>query len=194
MDQTTTRKPEQIIRELLQAIGEDPDREGLKDTPKRVVKSWGEIFGGYNADIPKILEVSFGTEYSGMVLADTIKFHSTCEHHMLPFFGVAHVAYVPKDNRVIGYSKFGRLVKAYAQRLQIQERLTTQVAEAIMEHAKPHGSAVVMEAAHLCSRCRGLNSPDSVMQTTALRGCFETDSNTRAEFFNRIPRRKQADI
>lgn len=186
--------PEELIRAVIQAIGEDPDREGLRDTPKRVVKSWKEIFGGYKADIPAILQVSFNEAYSGMVLADTIQFHSTCEHHMLPFFGVAHVAYIPSDNRVVGYSKLARLVKAYAQRLQIQERMTMQISEAMETHLKPLGSAVVLEAAHHCSRCRGVNSPNSVMQTEVLKGKFADNASTRAEFFSRIPRRVAAHI
>ena len=170
------------VREILIAIGEDPDREGLRDTPARVARSWAELFAGYQQDPADVLVTTFGDVegYDDLILLKDIPFYSTCEHHMLPFIGVAHVAYLPKD-RVVGLSKLARLVDVYARRLQIQERMTQEIARAIMEHLQPLGCAVVIEATHGCMVCRGVRKEGAKMVTSALKGDFQNPA-TRAEF------------
>jgi GTP cyclohydrolase IA len=171
-----------LVRQVLMMIGEDPKRHGLLDTPKRVVKSWREIYGGYRLDPKKILTRRFekGT-YDQMILVRGIEFFSTCEHHMLPFFGRAHVAYIP-DKHVVGLSKVARLVDCFARRLQIQERLTREIAEAMHTNLDAKGVGVMVEAKHFCMVCRGVQKQNSEMVTSALLGTFR-DQTVREEFF-----------
>jgi GTP cyclohydrolase I len=176
----------QAIRQVLLPIGEDPDREGLRETPDRVVRSWKEIFAGYGENPALILSTTFEevNGYDEMILLRDIPFHSTCEHHMLPFHGHAHVAYLPND-RVVGLSKLARLVDCYARRLQIQERMTRDIATAIMTHLQPQGCGVVLEAVHGCMVCRGVKKEGARMITSTLEGEFKTPA-TRAEFMSLI--------
>lgn len=162
---------EQNITRQLEYIGEDPNREGLKETPNRITKAWNELFAGYQKS-PEDVLTTFDTDgYDQMVLSRNIEMYSMCEHHMLPFFGRAHVAYIP-DERVIGISKLARLVDIYARRLQIQERLGEQVTSALMEHLKPKGAACIIEAQHLCMMMRGVSKQNSIMVTSSLKGVF----------------------
>ncbi|MFS8581775.1 MAG: GTP cyclohydrolase I FolE [Limnochordales bacterium] len=174
---------EGAVRTILKAIGEDPDREGLVDTPARIARMYEEIFAGMHDDVAKHLEVRFEADHDEMVLVRDISFYSLCEHHMVPFFGKAHVAYIPKDGRVTGLSKLARVVQAFARRLQLQERMTSQIADTLMEHLKPMGVAVVVEAEHLCMSMRGVRQPGHLTVTSAVRGIFRTDERTRAEAF-----------
>lgn len=175
------------IRRILQHIGDDPEREGLRETPLRVMKSHQHLFSGYGkdpADVMKVFEDG-GEDYDQMVLLKDIEFFSTCEHHMQPFFGRAHIAYIP-DKKVLGISKLARLLEVFSRRLQIQERLTTQVADALMEHLEPKGAAVIIEAKHFCMVARGVEKQNSVMTTSALRGAFMTDATARSEFMSMV--------
>ncbi|MGD9933447.1 MAG: GTP cyclohydrolase I FolE [Dehalococcoidia bacterium] len=169
------------VVEIFEAIGEDPSREGLQDTPRRIAKMYSEIFEGLAIDASDYLKVGFEVAHDEMVILRNIPFYSMCEHHFLPFHGEAHVGYVP-DGRVVGISKLARTVEAFARRPQIQEVLTTQVAEAIMENLQPDGVAVVVEAEHLCMTMRGVQKPGSRMVTSAMRGMFRKSDVTRAEF------------
>lgn len=187
-EDTAERDIADSVTRILQFIGEDPRRDGLRDTPARVVKSWGEIFSGYGKSAADVLKRSFEETADQMVMLDNIEFYSTCEHHMQPFFGKAHVAYIPAHGRVVGISKLARTVEIFSRRLQIQERLTKQVADAIHHELAPHGVAVMMEAKHFCMVCRGVNKQNSVMRTCALLGAFKEQAATRAEFFNLIGR------
>lgn len=173
---------EAAIRQMLEAIGEDPGREGLRDTPARVARAWEELFAGYGQDPAAILSTTFEDVhgYSEMILLRDIPFHSMCEHHMMPFSGKAHVAYLPGE-RVVGLSKLARLVDCYARRLQIQERMTHDIAGAIMNHLQPLGCGVVVEASHGCMTCRGVKKEGATMVTSALGGDFHHPA-TRAEF------------
>ena len=171
---------ERAVVELLEALGEDPSREGLRDTPARVARMYEELFSGLRSDPAKHLQRVFQENYDEVVLLRDIDFYSLCEHHLLPFYGRAHVAYLPKG-RVVGLSKLARTVEAFARRPQVQERLTCQIADAIMEHLEPQGAAVVIEAQHLCMKMRGLQKPNGVMVTSALRGVFKTCPSARAE-------------
>lgn len=173
-----------IVR-ILQYIGEEPTRQGLVDTPKRVVKSYKELFGGYNQD-PKDLFTVFEQQYDQMVVLKDIELYSLCEHHMLPFYGKAHVAYIPNGGKVIGISKLARLVDLYARRLQIQERIGDQVTSALMEHLQPLGAACVIEASHMCMKMRGVQKQNSIMTTSSLTGVFKDDLAVRTEFLNFI--------
>jgi|SRR5579864_986641 len=174
------------IRNLLAELGEDPSREGLRDTPRRVEKTLRFLTGGYETDIDSLLNNAlFTVDYNEMVIVRNIDFYSLCEHHMLPFFGRCHVAYLP-NRRVIGLSKIPRVVDAFARRLQVQERLTSQVAETIRDKVQPHGVAVVMEATHLCMAMRGVAKQNSVTVTSAMLGVFHTDARTRHEFLELI--------
>jgi GTP cyclohydrolase IA len=176
------------IRGLLAALGEDPGREGLRDTPKRVEKAFRFLTSGYQADVDAVLNNAlFTVDYSEMVIVRDIDFYSLCEHHLLPFFGRCHVAYLP-NGKVIGLSKIPRLVEIFARRLQIQERLTSQIAETIREKIQPLGVAVVMEAAHLCMSMRGVEKQNSVAVTSAMLGGFRQDARTRMEFLELIRR------
>jgi len=177
---------EDLVRHMIKAIGDDPEREGVLETPKRVVKSWEELFGGYGQSPEKILSKTFkGGGYDQMVLLKDIEFYSTCEHHMLPFMGKCHIAYIPKD-RVVGLSKLARLTECFARRLQIQEKLTDQIADAMVKWLEPVGVAVVIEAKHFCMVARGVGKQNSIMQTTALRGVFRDEDSTRNEFMSSI--------
>jgi GTP cyclohydrolase I len=177
-----------LVRKMLAALGEDPDREGLVNTPKRVEKALTFLTSGYSADIDAVLNNAlFTVDYSEMVIVKDIDFYSLCEHHLLPFFGKCHVAYIP-DGKVIGLSKIPRIVDTYARRLQIQERLTQQVADLLMERLQPYGVGVVIEATHLCAAMRGVAKPGMVMTTSAVLGLFRRNDKTRAEFFSHIER------
>jgi len=177
---------EDIVRRQLEFIGEDPNREGLQDTPARVVRSWKELFGGYELNPAQILARDFESgNYDQMILCKNVDFFSTCEHHILPFSGIAHVAYVPQ-HRVVGLSKMARLVDCFARRLQIQERMTEQIADAMDENLKPRGIAVVIEAQHFCMACRGVKKQNARMVTSSLRGSFLNEPSARAEFFSLI--------
>lgn len=168
------------LKDMLAYIGEDPNREGLKETPDRIVRSWNEVFSGYSQD-PADLFTTFDTEgYDQMVLLRSVEFFSMCEHHVLPFSGFACVAYIP-DSRVIGISKLARLVDIYARRLQIQERMGEQITDALMKYLQPKGAACIIEAQHLCMRMRGCSKQQSVMVTSSLRGAFKKDLDTRTE-------------
>jgi GTP cyclohydrolase I len=173
------------VNDLLLAIGEDPSREGLLDTPRRIADMYAEIFGGLAVDPLEYLGVGFEVSHDEMVILRQIPFYSMCEHHFLPFHGEAHVGYIP-DGRVVGISKLARVVEAFARRPQLQERLTSQIAEAIMEGLNPDGVAVVIEAEHLCMTMRGVQKPGSRMVTSAMRGLFKQSSVTRGEFLSLV--------
>jgi GTP cyclohydrolase I len=175
-----------LIRKLLTDLGEDPDREGLRDTPTRVEKAYTFLTSGYRADIDQVVNNAlFTVDYSEMVIVKDIDFYSLCEHHLLPFFGKCHVAYIPSD-KVIGLSKVPRLVDVFARRLQVQERLTSQIADTIRDKIKPLGVAVVMEATHLCMSMRGVEKQNSFAVTSAMQGAFRDNSRTRMEFLELI--------
>ena len=175
-----------LIKKLLVEIGEDPKREGLLKTPERVEKAYQFLTSGYHADINKIVNNAFfEAETDEMVLINDIEFYSLCEHHMLPFYGKCHIAYVP-NKRILGLSKFARIVDHYSRRLQIQERLTTSIAQCLEELLEPRGVGVIMEASHLCMMMRGVQKQNSFATTSALRGRFKSDSRTRNEFLNLI--------
>lgn len=182
-----------IIRKLLTELGEDASREGLLDTPKRVEKSLRFLTSGYQADVDSVLNnAMFTVDYNEMVIVKDIDFYSLCEHHLLPFFGRCHVAYIPQG-KVLGLSKIPRLVEIFSRRLQIQERLTNQIAETIREKVEPLGVAVVMEAAHLCMSMRGVQKQNSVAVTSAMLGGFRQDARTRMEFLELIKRPELVD-
>ena len=173
-----------VVRVLLGELGEDPSREGLVKTPDRVAKAFRFLTSGYDQDIDAVLnDAMFTVDYSEMVIVRDIDFYSLCEHHLLPFFGRCHVAYVPSD-KVIGLSKLPRLVEVFSRRLQVQERLTNQIAETIADKLKPLGVAVVVEARHLCMLMRGVEKQNSMALTSAMRGVFRTDARTRMEFLD----------
>jgi GTP cyclohydrolase IA len=170
------------VREILEAIGEDPDRDGLRDTPTRVARMYAEICSGLHEDADTHLKVTFESGHDEMVMVRDIPVYSLCEHHLIPFIGRAHVAYIPgSDGRITGLSKLARLVDLLARRPQVQERLTTEVAEVLERVLKPRGVFVVLEAEHLCMSMRGVKKPGSVTVTSAVRGVFKTDARTRAE-------------
>ena len=173
---------EKAVREILEAVGEDPDRDGLQRTPERVAKMYAEILGGLHADPADHLSVTFDLDHDEMVMIRDIPFYSLCEHHLVPFVGKAHVAYIPNDDgRITGLSKLARLVEGFSQRPQVQERLTTQVADALVERLEPRGVLVVIEAEHLCMSMRGVRKPGTVTVTSQVRGLFRTNAATRAE-------------
>lgn len=182
MDQDKIRRG---VRLLLEGIGEDVEREGLVDTPDRIARMYEEIFAGMGEDAAEPLSRTFAAEDSGMVLEKDIVFHSMCEHHMLPFYGRAHVAYVP-DDRVAGLSKLARTVEIYARRLQIQERMTGQIADALMEHLRPKGVMVVLEAEHMCMTMRGIKKPGSRTVSVAARGVFRDNTTLQEQFFHML--------
>lgn len=179
-------KIEQAFRMILEAIGEDPEREGLRDTPRRVAKMYEEIFSGLWCEPKEFLQVSFSEFHDELVLVKDIPLYSMCEHHFLPFYGKAHVAYIPRGGKVIGISKLARVAEAYAKRPQLQERLTSQIADCIYETLNPHGVGVVIEAEHMCMTMRGIRKPGSITVTSALRGLFETRHQTREELLSLI--------
>ena len=176
-------KIEQGVRLLLEGIGEEPDREGLRDTPQRVARMYEEIFGGMEASAREHLSKTFSAENNEMVLEKDIFFYSTCEHHMLPFFGKVHIAYIP-EGKVAGISKLARTVEVYARRLQIQEKMTAQIADAIMENLKPKGVIVMAEAEHMCMTMRWVKKPGSRTVTMVSRGAFEKDGQLKDRFLS----------
>jgi GTP cyclohydrolase I len=182
-DPVNEKKVEHCIRELLLALGEDPEREGLQDTPSRVARMYKELLSGTHEDPAHHLERVFEARYDEIVLVRDIDFNSLCEHHLLPFYGKAHVAYLP-NSKVVGLSKLARTVDTFARRPQLQEQLTTQVADAIMQHLDARGALVVIEAEHLCMKIRGVQKPNASMVTSAVRGVFKDNPSTRAEAFS----------
>ena len=183
---------QELIRQLLAELGEDPTREGLLDTPKRVAKAYEFLTSGYRADIDQVLNNAlFSVDYSEMVIVKDIDFYSLCEHHLLPFFGKCHVAYIP-SNKVIGLSKIPRLVDVFARRLQVQERLTQQIAGTIQDAIDPVGVAIVVEATHLCMSMRGVEKQNSFAVTSAMLGAFRDRARTRMEFLELIKLRSAA--
>jgi GTP cyclohydrolase IA len=179
---------QELYRELLVRIGEDPTRDGLLDTPERMEKSMAFLTRGYAMDVKTVLhDALFEVEYDEMVIVKDVEFYSMCEHHLLPFFGKAHVAYVP-NGKVIGLSKIPRVVDVFARRLQVQERLTTEIADAITEAIDPQGVAVILEAQHLCMMMRGVEKQQSATVTSAMRGVFKTQLQTRNEFLSLVRR------
>jgi GTP cyclohydrolase I len=183
-------RAEAAVRELLLAMGEDPERSGLRDTPARVARAFAEQFAGLSIDPSAVLETSFDENHNEMILMRDIDLYSTCEHHLVPFFGKAHVGYIPgPDGRVTGLSKLARLVDGFAKRPQVQERLTTQIAEALVSRLRPAGAIVVIEAEHLCMAMRGVRKPGAVTTTSAVRGQFKTDKASRAEALELILRK-----
>ncbi|PLS76716.1 MAG: GTP cyclohydrolase I FolE [Actinobacteria bacterium] len=173
---------EKAVREILEAVGDDPDREGLQRTPERVAAMYAEILGGMHEDADAALDVTFDQGHDEMILVKDIPVHSICEHHMVPFLGKAHVAYVPNDTgRITGLSKLARLVDVYARRLQVQENLTTEIADTLERALQPRGVLVVVEAEHLCMSMRGVRKPGATTVTSAVRGLFREDARTRAE-------------
>ncbi len=181
---------EAAVRELLCAVGEDPDRPGLLDTPARVARAYREVFAGLYTDPDTVLETTFDEGHDELVLVKQIPMYSTCEHHLVSFHGVAHVGYIPgRDGRITGLSKLARVVDLYARRPQVQERLTGQIADAVMRKLKPRGVIVVVEAEHLCMAMRGVRKPGAVTTTSAVRGQFKSDSASRAEALELILRK-----
>jgi GTP cyclohydrolase IA len=178
---------EKAVREILLAIGENPDREGLLKTPDRVARMYEELFGGLKEDPRKHIQNVFTENYDEIVLLKDIPFYSMCEHHLLPFMGQAHVAYIPRG-KVLGVSKLARIVTGFSRRPQVQERLTTQIAEFLMQKIDALGVAVVLEASHTCMTIRGVKKPGSVMVTSAMFGIFRTDARSRAEVMSLINR------
>jgi GTP cyclohydrolase IA len=178
---------EKAVREILEAIGENPDRDGLQHTPERVARMYAEIFRGLAEDPAQHLSVTFEADHDEMVLVRDIPLYGVCEHHLVPFAGRAHVAYIPgPDGRITGLSKIARLVEGYARRPQVQERLTTQIADALVEVLKPEGVLVMMEAEHLCMSMRGVKKPGAITLTSAVRGLFKTNAATRSEAMSLI--------
>ncbi len=173
------------VRDILEAVGEDPDREGLRDTPARVARLYEEVFAGLNGDPKRVLETVFHEQYDEVVLVKDIPFHSMCEHHLLPFTGKAHVAYIPAG-RVVGISKLARAVDHFALRPQVQERLTNQIADLIVDELKPLGVAVVLEATHACMTIRGVRKPGAIVVTSAMRGAVRKNLATRNEVLQLI--------
>jgi GTP cyclohydrolase I len=181
------KKIEQGVRLILEGVGEDPNREGLLDTPQRVARMYEEILSGLDKDPTELFEKSFGENHTEMVLVKDIPFYSLCEHHLVPFFGMAHVGYIPgKEGRVCGLSKLARLVDLFAHRPQMQERLTSQIADTLVECLEPQGVIVVIEAEHLCMSMRGVQKPGSKTTTSAVRGAFKDSQRTRAEALSLI--------
>ncbi len=184
---TDQEKIRQAVRLFLEGIGEDPEREGLKDTPDRIARMCSELYGGMDEDAGVHLARTFSADNSEMVLEKDITFYSMCEHHALPFYGKAHIAYIP-DGKVVGLSKLARTVEVFARRLQIQEQLTGQIADALMEYMKPRGTIVMLEAEHMCMTMRGIKKPGSQTVTLAKRGVFKTDPALEERFFRMMGR------
>jgi GTP cyclohydrolase IA len=177
---------EPLVHDLLLNLGEDPGREGLKRTPQRVARMYQELLAGYQIDLGSLVnEAIFESEYQEMVLVRNLQFYSLCEHHLLPFFGQAHVAYIP-DGKIIGLSKIPRLVEMFARRLQVQERMTQQIAETLQEILQPRGIAVVIEGAHLCAMMRGVKKSQARMVTSVMLGAFRTDDRLHQDFYNQL--------
>jgi GTP cyclohydrolase IA len=173
---------ERAVREILLAVGEDPDRDGLRDTPARVARTYAEQFAGLGMHPGDVLTTVFDADHDEMVLVRDIELYSTCEHHLVPFFGRAHVGYIPNEKgQITGLSKLARLVDLYARRPQVQERMTSQIADALMDTLEPRGVVVIIEAEHLCMSMRGVRKPGAKTVTSAVRGCFLSSKSTRAE-------------
>lgn len=180
---------EEVVHEMLELVGENPEREGLLRTPGRVARAWEFLTDGYTTDIERVLNNAiFEEQYDEMVVVKDIEFYSLCEHHALPFFGKAHIGYIP-NGRIVGLSKLPRIVDMFARRLQVQERMTTQIAEAIQEALQPQGVAVVTEASHLCMMMRGVQKQESATTASAMLGAFKTQRETRNEFMHLIGRK-----
>ena len=183
-------RAEAAIRELLYAIGEDPDRHGLEDTPARVARTYREMFAGLYTDPDSVLNTTFDEQHDELVMVKEIPLYSTCEHHLVPFIGVAHIGYIPNaKGQITGLSKLARLVDVYARRPQVQERLTGQIADALMRKLDPRGVIVVVEAEHLCMAMRGVRKPGAITTTSAVRGQFKTNAASRAEALELILRK-----
>lgn len=176
---------EAAVREILFAVGEDPDREGLQETPARVARMYAELFAGLHCNPRELLQKTFTQKYDEMVLVKDIRFESMCEHHLLPFIGKAHIGYLP-EGRIVGLSKLARVVEALARRPQVQERMTEDLADLLMNELSPRGVAVVLEASHSCMTVRGVRKPDSLCTTSALRGSLRDNPASRTEFFSLI--------
>ncbi len=183
MSDMDTQKIEQAVRTILAAVGEDPSREGLAQTPQRVARMYSELFAGLREDPAQYLDVGFSEQYDEMVVLRDIPFYSMCEHHLLPFMGQAHVAYIP-NGKVVGLSKLARVVEAFARRPQLQERLTCQIAELLMDKLQAKGVGVIIEATHTCMTIRGVKKPGAVMVTSSMQGLFRTKPATRNEAIN----------
>ncbi len=183
-------KIKRAVKDILEAVGDDPEREGLKNTPKRVAEMYEEILGGIHRNPDDDLEVFFEKEHDEIILLKDIPLYSICEHHMVPFVGKAHVAYIPGNNRITGLSKIARVVDTLARRLQVQERLTTEIAEVLMRKLTPRGVLVVVEAEHLCMSMRGVKKPGIITMTSAVRGVFRTSQKTRSEALSLIRHRR----
>jgi GTP cyclohydrolase IA len=186
MSEVNRTQIEEAVRLILEAVGEDPNREGVLDTPKRVAKMYEEVFSGLNQDPKEYFETVFSEDHEEIVLVKDIPFYSMCEHHLVPFYGVAHVAYIPRNGRVTGLSKLARAVEAVAKRPQLQERITSTVVDAIMEKLEPHGAMVVVEAEHMCMTMRGVKKPGAKTVTLAVRGTLAEDATARAEVLSLI--------
>ncbi|HSH25822.1 MAG TPA: GTP cyclohydrolase I FolE [Massilibacterium sp.] len=186
MAEVNFKQIEEAVKLILDAIGEDTNREGLLDTPKRVAKMYAEVFSGLRENPKEHLKTVFSEEHEELVLVKDIPFFSMCEHHLVPFFGKAHVAYIPQGGKVTGLSKLARTVDTIAKRPQLQERITSDVADAIMETLLPHGAMVVVEAEHMCMTMRGVKKPGAVTVTTAVRGVFKEDKDKRAEVLSLV--------
>lgn len=180
------KRIEKAVKDILVAIGENPNRRDIKDTPARVAEMYEEILEGYKLDPEKELEVIFEKDHDEIILLKNIPFYSICEHHLAPFIGKAHVAYIPSNNRVTGLSKLARVVDIYAKRLQVQERITTDIADIIMKKLKPKGVMVIIEAEHMCMSMRGVKKPGVMTITSAVRGIFRKNEKTRAEAMSLI--------
>jgi GTP cyclohydrolase I len=176
---------EAAVREILLAVGEDPDRDGLQETPARVARMYAEVFSGLRTDAAAVLRKTFVQKYDEVVLVRDIRFSSMCEHHLLPFFGKAHIAYLP-NGKIVGLSKLARVVDMVARRPQVQERITEQVADLLVQELKPRGAAVILEATHTCMTVRGVRKPDSLCTTSAMRGSFRDNATSRAEVMSLI--------
>jgi len=180
-------KIETAMLSIIEAIGDDPQREGLQGTPQRVAEMYAELFSGLDMDAKAELTVGFEVGHREMVILRDIPFYSMCEHHLLPFYGVAHIGYIPNhEGRVVGISKLARVVEVFAKRPQLQERMTTQIADAILEALQPDGVAVIIQAEHLCMTMRGIKKPGSNVVTSATRGLFRSKAATRAEFLSLV--------
>jgi GTP cyclohydrolase I len=187
MSGVDTARAEAAVRELLFAVGEDPDREGLRETPARVARSYSEVFAGLHINPDDVLQTTFDENHNELVLVKDIPLYSTCEHHLVPWHGTAAVGYIPGESgRITGLSKLARVVDGYAKRPQVQERLTSQVADAVMARLEPIGVIVVVQAEHLCMAMRGVRKPGTTTMTSAVRGIFKDDSRTRAEALSLI--------
>jgi GTP cyclohydrolase I len=188
-NQVDTERIEKAFKEILYAIGEDPTREGLLETPARVARMYQEIFAGLSSDPQEYLNVYFTETHDELVLVKDIPIYSMCEHHFVPFYGKAHVAYIPRGGKVVGISKLARVAESYAKRPQLQERLTSQIADCINNRLNPQGVAVIIEAEHMCMTMRGIRKPGALTVTSAVRGIFQSRPETRAELLSLIAKK-----